>query len=90
MDGQGPPSTDYPRRAIDFGAEFLQIWGWDDSMAEACERLHAAGVSVNFFGTEDPALMRRLIEARVDYILTDDLDTLLSVLGEFGVRPLGV
>jgi glycerophosphoryl diester phosphodiesterase len=59
-------------------------------MAEACERLHAAGVSVNFFGTEDPALMRRLIEARVDYILTDDLDTLLSVLGEFGVRPLGV
>lgn len=88
MDDQGPPSSDYPQRAIDFGAEFLQIWGWDDSMAEACERLHAAGVSVNYFGTEDPALMRKLIEAGVDYILTDDLDTLLAVLAEYGVEPL--
>jgi len=89
MDGQGPPGSDYPQRAIDFGADFLQIWGWDESMADACERLHAAGVRVNYFGTEDPAMMRKLIEAKVDYILTDDLDTMLSVLAEYGVRPLG-
>jgi glycerophosphoryl diester phosphodiesterase len=89
MDGQGPPNTDYPQRAIDFGADYLQIWGWDDSMGEACERLHAAGVKVNYFGTEDPAMMRKLIDAQVDYILTDDLDTLLDVLEGYGVRPLG-
>jgi len=89
VDGQGPPGSDYPQRAIDFGADFVQIWGWDDSMGEACERLHAAGVRVNYFGTEDPAMMRRLIEAKVDYILTDDLDTMLRVLAEYGVRPLG-
>jgi len=89
MDGQGPPNTDYPQRAIDFGADYLQIWGWDESMGEACERLHAAGIEVNYFGTEDPALMRKLIETKVDYILTDDLDTMLSVLAEYGARPLG-
>jgi glycerophosphoryl diester phosphodiesterase len=89
MDGQGPPNTDYPQRAIDFGADYLQIWGWDDSMGEACERLHAAGVKVNYFGTEDPAMMRKLIDAQVDYILTDDLHTLLDVLEGYGVRPLG-
>jgi len=89
MDRQGPPSTDYPQRAIDFGADYLQIWGWDESMGEACDRLHAAGVKVNYFGTEDPDLMRKLIEAKVDYILTDDLDTMLGVLAEYGVRPLG-
>jgi glycerophosphoryl diester phosphodiesterase len=32
--------------------------------------------------------MRKLIEAGVDYILTDDLDTLLAVLAEYGVEPL--
>jgi len=89
MDGQGPPGSDYPQRAIDFGADFLQIWGWDDSMADACARLHTAGVRVNYFGTEDPAMMRKLTEAGVDYVLTDDLDTMLSVLAEYGVRPLG-
>jgi len=89
MDGQGPPSTDYPQRAIDFGADYLQIWGWDESMGDACAQLHAAGVKANYFGTEDPAMMRKLIEAQVDYILTDDLDTMLSVLAEYGVRPLG-
>jgi len=86
MDGQGPPNTDYPQRAIDFGADYLQIWGWDESMGEACERLHAAGIKVNYFGTEDPVMMRKLIEAKVDYILTDDLDTMLSVLAEYGVE----
>jgi glycerophosphoryl diester phosphodiesterase len=89
MDRQGPPNTDYPQRAIDFGADYLQIWGWDESMGEACERLHAAGVKVNYFGTEDPAMMRKLIDAQVDYILTDDLHTLLDVLEGYGVRPLG-
>ncbi len=89
MDRQGPPNTDYPQRAIDFGADFLQIWGWDESMGEVCEKLHAAGVRVNYFGTEDPVMMRKLIEAKVDYILTDDLDIMLAVLAEYGVRPLG-
>jgi glycerophosphoryl diester phosphodiesterase len=46
-------------------------------------------VKVNYFGTEDPVMMRKLIDAQVDYILTDDLDTMLTVLAEYGVRPLG-
>lgn len=49
------------------------------------EKLHRHGVTVNYFGTEDPTLMRKLIEARVDYVLTDHLDVLLGVLGEYGV-----
>ncbi len=88
LDGQGPPSSDYPRRTIELGAELIQIWGWDDSMAEAVARLHDAGVTVNYFGTSEAPMMRQLIEAGVDYILTDDLDLMLSVLAEYGVPPL--
>jgi len=80
LDGQGPPNTDYPQRTIDLGAEFIQIWGWDESMPKVVERLHTAGVTVNYFGTSEEAMMRKLIEAGVDYILTDDLDLMLRVL----------
>ncbi len=43
---------------------------------------------MNYFGTEDPAMMRKLAEAGVDFILTDDLDTCHAVLAEYGVEPL--
>jgi glycerophosphoryl diester phosphodiesterase len=88
MDRQGPPDSDYADRTIHLGAEFIQIWGWDDTMPEVVARLHEAGVTVNYFGTEAPDVMRRLVNADVDYILTDDLDLCLSVLGEYGVEPL--
>jgi len=88
LDGQGPPNSDYPQRTIELGAELIQIWGWDDSMAQAVARLHDAGVTVNYFGTSEALMMRRLIEAGVDYILTDDLDLMLAVLQEYGIEPL--
>lgn len=87
LEGQGPPNSDYPQRTIDLGAEFIQIWGWDDSMPQVVERLHAAGVLVNYFGTSEEAMMRKLIEAGVDYILTDDLDLMLRVLQDYGIAP---
>ncbi len=88
LEGQGPPNSDYPQRTIDLGAEFIQIWGWDDSMPEVVDRLHDAEVTVNYFGTSEEPMMRKLIEAGVDYILTDDLDLMLRVLQEYGVEPL--
>ena len=88
MEGQGPAASDYINRTIALGAEFIQVWGWHDTMPDACRRLHDAGVTINYFGTEDPVEMRRLAEAGVDYILSDDLDTLLAVLSEYGVEPL--
>jgi glycerophosphoryl diester phosphodiesterase len=89
LDGQGPPNSDYPQRTIDLGAEFIQIWGWDDSMTAVVECLHAAGVLVNYFGTSEEPMMRRLIEAGVDFILTDDLDLMLRVLQDYGIKPQG-
>ena len=88
MERQGKAESDYPAKTIELGAEYLQIWGWDDSLPEVCACLHEHGITVNYFGTEDPAMMRKLAEAGVDFILTDDLDTCLTVLAEYGVEPL--
>ena len=88
MEHQGRAASDYPDDTIRMGAQYLQILGWDASVPQVCDRLHTHGITINYFGTEDPELMRRLAEAGIDFILTDDLDTCLAVLAEYGVTPL--
>ena len=85
MQNQSGPDTSYPQETIDSGAEYIQLMGWDACMPETCARLRARGVTVNYFGTSDPAVFRRLIEAGVQYPLTDDLDAMLVVLKDMGI-----
>lgn len=90
LDGQRGPDSDYPDRTIALGAEFIQLCGpqdrrgWADCMAEVVAKLHRHGVTVNYFGTEDPEMMRRLQAAGVDYVLTDHLDLAQQVLEQGG------
>lgn len=84
MERQGPAASDYPDDTIRLGCEYLQILGYDESLPQVCDRLHECGITINYFGTEDPELMRKLAEAGIDFILTDDLDTCLAVLAEYG------
>ena len=72
---------------IDARAEFIQVISGLDGLAGAVRQLHMNGISVNYFGAQDAALIRRLAEVGVDYILTDDLDLCLKVLAEYGVTP---
>ena len=88
MSGQRGPASDYPDRTIKQRAEFIQLIGWHDSMPPVCAKLREGGVTVNYFGTQDAALMRRLIESGVNYVLTDDLDLMLKVLAEYGIKPV--
>ena len=85
MQNQSGPDTSYPQETIDGGAEYIQLMGWHDCMPETCARLRAHGVTINYFGTSDPAMFRRLIEAGVQYPLTDDLDAMLVVLRDMGI-----
>lgn len=87
LEGQRGADSDYPDRTIALGADLIQICGWADCLPEVVDRLHGHGIQVNYFGTQDPALMRRLIAARVDYVLTDHLSAMLAVLAEYGIPP---
>lgn len=80
----------YVEQTIAMGAEFIQMhWGQGlEGLAEDVKRLHEAGVRVNWFGAQDEDLIRRLAEAGVDFILTDDLDLCLEVLRDYGTEPL--
>ncbi len=88
MSGQRGPNSDYPDRTIAMRADFIQLHGWHDSMPAVVAKLRKHGITVNYFGTDEAPMMRRLIESGVNYILTDSLDVMLKVLAEYGVEPV--
>ncbi|MBE0660670.1 MAG: hypothetical protein IH602_23455, partial [Bryobacteraceae bacterium] len=77
----------YAASTIAAKADFIQLRGGLDTVGEAVNLLHHAGVKVNYFSAQDEYSIARLIDARVDYILTDDLHLLLSILARHGVQP---
>ncbi|MFP4502897.1 MAG: glycerophosphodiester phosphodiesterase [Candidatus Hydrogenedentota bacterium] len=82
MSRQMGDRTGYIETTIALGAEFIQLHkrtGYENIAAHV-ERLHAAGVRVNWCCDDSPETIEELAEAGVDYILTDDLDTVLAVL----------
>jgi len=88
MSGQRSWLPAYAKDTIDARAEFIQVISGLDGLVGAVRQLHGNNISVNFFGAQDDALIRKLVEAGVDYILTDDLDLCLKVLAEFGTTPV--
>lgn len=84
MDRQGPDRKEYVDQTIELGSAFIQVHHGQglEGLKEDVDRLHTAGVRVNFFGAQKEPLIRTLAEAGVDYILTDDLDLCQRVLRE--------
>ncbi len=84
MDRQGGNRAAYVDRTIALKSDFIQLHfaQGTDGLKEDVDRLHAAGVRVNWFGAQEEKLIRTLAEAGVDYILTNDLDLCRRVLKE--------
>ena len=85
MSNQSGPETGYAHETIQIGAEYIQLYGWHDCMPQTCALLRQHGITINYFGTSDPVFFRKLLEAGVQYPLTDDLDGMIAVLHEMGV-----
>jgi len=85
MSRQGGDRDAYVETTIEYGAEFIQLHKRNklDGIHAYIEQLHEAGVTVNYFGADDPETIEALARAGVDYILTDDLDTCLATLTAF-------
>ena len=71
----------YIRDTIAKGCEFIQLHQRDGHQTLQVEvnTLHDAGVTVNWFGANDPELVQLLHTAGIDYILTDKLSMGLEV-----------
>ena len=84
MSRQGGNRERYIQSTLEEGAEFIQLsfTAGTEGLADAVKILHDQGVKVNWFGASEEKPIRALMEAGVDYILTDDLDLCLKITNE--------
>ncbi len=73
MERQGGGEA-YISDTIARGAEFIQL-AYELPAAEQVARLKEAGVKVNYFGTDDQAVMKQLFDLGVEFPLVDRLET---------------
>ncbi len=83
---------DFIERGIRLKVSYVQISFTQglDNLKEDIELAHQNGIKVNFFSAQDPETIKKLVEAGVDYILTDNVDLCFDVLKEYGTKPLNI
>lgn len=81
---------DFIERGIRLNVSYVQVSFIQglDNLNEDIELAHKHGIKVNFFSAQDPETIKKLAEAKVDYILTDDIDLCFEVLKNYGTKPL--
>lgn len=84
MSRQGFNRKAYIDQTIEASAAFIQLFHGNDitGLSEDVAYLHSHNIRVNWYGASEEPLIRSLIAAGVDYILTDDLDLCLSIVSE--------
>ena len=77
----------YISDTIDRGCQFIQLLGGPCS-PEDMKRLKDAGVRVNYFGTNDAQMLKKLFAAGVDFPLVDKVPEMIEVAKEVGIEPV--
>lgn len=82
----------FVERGIRLKANYIQINAMQglENIKEDVEFAHLNGIKVNFFSAQKPEIIKKLAEAGVDYILTDDVDLCFEILKEYGTKPLDI
>ena len=78
----------YVNETIEAGCEFIQLLGGGQVDPAHTKRLRDHGVRINYFGTNDPATLRKLFESRVEFPLVDRLGEMLKVADKHGIARL--
>ena len=83
----------YPQKKIRPHIDIIQLFYWGtpvpyDKIKKSVTDMHRYGVIVNHCCASTEETIRPLIEAGVDYILTDNLDLCLEIFVEYDVKPV--
>jgi glycerophosphoryl diester phosphodiesterase len=75
-----PDPTDYVNDAITRRVGFIQLrdCAQDARFPTWIAALKAAGIRINYFYTNEPAEVGRLLAAGVDFVLVDDLGAVMA------------
>lgn len=85
----------YPGKKIDGHINIIQLFFWGnpvpyDNIKKSVATLHSYGTRVNHCCASTEETIRPLIEAGVDFIMTDNLDLCLDILAEYDVKPVKI
>jgi glycerophosphoryl diester phosphodiesterase len=82
-------NIDYVNETIERKTEFIQLRGSVcPEFVEYTELLRVNGVRINYFGTDDPDMIRTLFQLGVDFLLVDDIVSSIEVAKKFGIKPV--
>ena len=81
MERQTDPEQ-YIKNAIDWKCDFIQLT--HDYTKEQIDALKAAGITINFFGTDDPEKIKKLLKDGVDFPLVNYFTADWSAAEELG------
>ena len=81
--------AEYINETIEKGFAFLQLKSSrdDENMLTDLNKLRENGIQVNYFHSEEESRVKELMDAGVDFILTDHLSKMLQAFDEFNLAP---
>lgn len=86
MDRQSS-NSDYVDDTVARGDDFIQLLG-KPAAPDDMTKLKTAKVRINLCCTNDPEALKGLYAAGVDFVLTDDLATVVRAAERLGIRPV--
>jgi len=87
MERQGNSLT-YVNESIEFGAEFLQLFGGASVLPSNVKRAIENGIRVNFCCTNEVNVLKHLFESGVQFPLVDDAAAMMKAAEQFGIEKL--
>ena len=88
MERQSTPQ-EYVNLTIDSKADFIQITTIDyPGITDDLKLLKDNGIRINYFGTDSPELIKKLLEIGVDFPLVNDIFEGLKVSEELNIEPV--
>jgi len=80
---------DYVNATIEMKADFIQLRrSMNPEYAEYTKALKEHGIHVNYFGTDDPEVIKTLFDYGVDFPLVNDIINTMRVAEELGIPPV--
>jgi glycerophosphoryl diester phosphodiesterase len=79
-------SDAYIDDTIERNCQFIQLTGKLVKPGQI-KRLKDAGVKINYFGTDDPLVLRKLFELGVEFPLVDKLPEMMDTARGVGIKP---
>ncbi len=81
-------SLDYVNATINAKADFIQLLGKGEVLAESISLLNKNGIRINYYRADSTEILLNLFSQGIQFPLVNDIEPMLKAAFEIGVKPL--